>query len=101
VRSPAGVFIEFGVPGNFSASTLPASINEEGAITGYYTVNGVSHGFAQSSTGAFTSFDAPGAGGAYYTGTFGIGINDAGAITGYYIDGSSTNHGFLRTPAAP
>lgn len=101
VRSPAGIFTEFGVPGNASATTLPASINDEGGITGSYSVSGVSHGFERTSAGDFTSFDAPGAGGAYYTGTFGTGVNDAGAIAGYYIDNNSTNHGFLRTPAAP
>ena len=101
VRGPAGIFTEFGVPGNSSASTLPTSINDEGDITGSYSVNGVSHGFERTFSGAFTSFDVPGAGGAYYTGTFGAGINDVGAIAGYYIDNNSTNHGFLRTPAAP
>jgi hypothetical protein len=64
-------------------------INDQGTITGYYRVNGVSHGFERSSTGAFTSFDAPGAGGAYYTGTFGTGINDAGGDDGIlHLDGT-------------
>lgn len=101
VRSPAGAFIEFGVPGIPSATTLPAGINDLGATTGSFTANGVSHGFVRSPTGVFTSFDAPGAGGLYYTGTFGVSINDAGAIAGYYIDGNSTSHGLLRTPSAP
>ena len=100
MRSPGGEFTEFGAPGT-NATTLPAGINDAGAIAGSYTSTsaGLSHGFLRSPSGVVTSFDVPGAGGAAYSGTFGTCINDAGAVAGYYIDANSVYHGFLRTPA--
>jgi hypothetical protein len=50
--------------------------------------------------GAFTTFDAPGAGSGTgtYQGTFPISMNPAGAIAGQYIDANNEYHGFLRAP---
>lgn len=103
VRSPGGEFVEFGAPGQPGATTLPASINDSGAVAGSYTATpaGLSHGFARSAAGVFTSFDVRGAGGASYSGTYASGVNDAGTIAGYFIDARSASHGFVRTPVAP
>jgi hypothetical protein len=46
---------------------------------------------------AFTTIDAPGAGGASGYGTFGMSIDGAGDIAGYFIDANGVVHGFIRT----
>jgi hypothetical protein len=66
-------------------SLFPQSINDEGAITGYYLDTGVGpqHGFVRAAEGGTTtSFDPPhhSSSGAA---TFAYSINDAGAIAGY------------------
>src|SRR5438067_1730513 len=77
--------------------TLPLSMNQTGAITGYYLdATGAAHGFLRVSDGAFTTFDAPGSGTAYGQGTVAQSINRSRAITGYYADASGVLHGFLR-----
>lgn len=80
--------------------TFPSSINDAGAITGYYTdANNVSHGFLRSPRGhKFITFDAPGAGTSATFGTVPLSINAAGAVTGHYTDPNNVNHGFLRSP---
>ena len=79
--------------------TIASSINDVGAITGYYTdANLVYHGFLRAHNGKITTFDAPGAGTNSPQGTVSYSINSAGVIAGYYQDASSVNHGFLRTP---
>lgn len=114
VRTRNGKLVTFDVPG--AANTLPASINGPGAITGYYTVaspvkrgcgNTVKRGFLRDH-GAFTTFDAPGAGigiakcpmghpeACVYRGTVPTSINDDGVITGYFIDANNLEHGFVR-----
>src|SRR5207249_12043628 len=73
------------------------SINQTGAITGSYNdARGVSHGFLRAPDGAFTTFDAPGAGTGLGQGTVALSINRNGAITGSYLDATG-NHGFVRT----
>jgi hypothetical protein len=47
--------------------------------------------------GAFTAFDAPGAGAHRNQGTIGWTINSAGTIAGSYTDPSGTYHGFTRS----
>ena len=75
-----------------SVSTNVFSINDAGAITGYYAdASGVNHGFLRAVDGTITPFDA-------ITGsisTQGISISAVGAITGSYY-ASGVNHGFLR-----
>jgi hypothetical protein len=75
-----------------SVSTNVFSINDAGAITGYYAdASGVNHGFLRAVDGTIIPFDA--IVGSISTEAFSI--NVAGAITGsYYVSG--VNHGFLR-----
>lgn len=106
LRSPAGEFTVFDVPGAgpVAASgygTFPKGINDAGAVTGHYSdVRNVIHGFVRTPNGRFTAFDAPGASSiaAFGFGTFPESINDAGAITGRYTDAMGLYHGFLRGP---
>src|SRR5438477_81589 len=71
-------------------------INPAGAIAGYYTDDSnVSHGFLRAPSGAFTTFDVPGAGTGDGQGTFapvfGFNLNPQGTITGNYIDASNVS----------
>jgi len=80
--------------------TYPASINDFGAMTGWYLdSNNVYHGFLRRGNGRFTDFDAPGADltPGDFNGTVPQNLNDFGEITGYYTDASNVNHGFLRS----
>jgi hypothetical protein len=79
--------------------TKALSINDDGAITGYYIdPNEGYHGFMVSASGAITTFNAPGAGTTLATGTYPRSINDNGVIVGYYSDSSDVYHGFQLTP---
>jgi hypothetical protein len=76
-----------------SLYTVPISINDAGAITGFYSGDGnLYHSFVRSKKGIITAFDVPGA---YLT--YAHSINDAGAIAGYSVDDTG-NHGFVRSP---
>jgi hypothetical protein len=85
VRDPDGTITTFGVLGAY-----PASINDEGAITGSY---GSRHGFVRDPEGNFTTFDPQGS---IYTVPFSI--NAGGAVTGYYEESNFVLHGFVREP---
>ena len=108
VRAANGSFTVFDAPGAgtgpFPQGTFSyGGINPAGAIAGYYTDDSnVSHGFLRAPDGAFTTFDAPGAGTGDGQGTFapifGFNINPQGTITGNYIDASNVSHGFVRAP---
>ena len=101
LRSRGGKFITFQAPGADTTAgsfdgTYPSSINDLGAITGYYwDANGFSHGFLLSPDGNFTTFDVPGAGG---YGTTPKAINFEGAVAGVYTDSNYTFRAFLRSP---
>lgn len=101
LRTPEGRFITFEAPGADTTAgsfngTSPNSINDLGAITGFYLdASAVSHGFVRSPEGKFTTFDVPGAGG---FGSVPIAINLEGAVAGYYSDSNSSSHAFLRSP---
>jgi hypothetical protein len=101
LRSRGGEFITFQAPGADTTAgsyngTYPTSINDLGAITGYYwDTNGFSHGFLRSHDGKFTTFDVPGVGG---YGTTPKAINFEGAVVGFYTDSSYLFHAFQRTP---
>jgi hypothetical protein len=89
-----GTFVTFDVPGAVNG-TLPASINNGGAITGNYGDNVGSgfHGFIRAANGTFVTFDVPGA----VNGTFPSGINNNGDTTGSYSDNLGIGyHGFVR-----
>jgi hypothetical protein len=101
LRSPEGKFITFEAPGADTTpgsfdGTSPVSINDLGAITGWYSdTKGFNHGFLRNPDGTFATFEVTGAGG---YGSFPIGINVEGAIVGYYTDPNVNFHAFLRTP---
>jgi len=89
-----GTFKTFDVPGAVNG-TSPTSINNGGAITGYYgdTIGSGFHGFIRAADGTFVTFDVSGA----VNGTFPSGINNGGAITGFYGDSIGSGfHGFVR-----
>ena len=85
----------FDPPG--SIATLPYSINQKGAITGYYIdARYINHGFVRAEDGKITVFDAPGACRCANSGTYPAAINPDGVITGLYEDAKSVTHGFVR-----
>ena len=81
-----------------SGGTIPAAINNAGAITGsYQAANGRYYGFVRRPDGTFQTFDAPGSGTG--RGTFPASINDEGVITGNYYSKNNTEvFGFIRSP---
>jgi uncharacterized membrane protein len=93
VRAADGTITTF-LPTKGSTIAVPFAINNAGRITGYYTTQGISHGFLLLPNGSITTFEVPGA-----TLIFPESINSAGAITGYYAaNGNSSPHGFLLIP---
>jgi hypothetical protein len=68
-------------------------------ITGYYlTSRETVESFSRSSSGTFTTFEAPGASSGVAEGTLALAINTGGSITGYYLTSGIVFEGFLRTP---
>jgi hypothetical protein len=98
--------VTFDVPGADTTAgsnngTFAGSINNWGAITGYYVdANDVYHGFLRSLEGKLASFQAPGADttAGSFNGTAPTVINDLGAVAGEYWDVNDVGHGFLRSP---
>src|SRR6201998_3330702 len=88
--SHSGTIATFDPPG--ATSTYANSINEEGAIAGYYyDANFISHGFVRDRHGTIITFVVPDA--SY---TYANSINEEGAVVGSYSDATS-QHGFLRS----
>ncbi len=83
-------FVAFDVPG--AVSTIPASINAQGEITGSFSDGTGSHGFVREANGSIKVFDGPGA-----IWTSPASINARGEITGSFSDGTGS-HGFVREP---
>jgi len=80
-----------------SEGTVAISINDGGAVTGFYLVaNNVAHGFVRAASGAINTFDVPGAGAGRNEGTFPMSINTAGDVAGMYFDANNVYHGFVR-----
>jgi len=111
VRRPDGKLKPFDVPaagtGSYQGTGCPGcalGFNQLGAIAGtYIDANSVQHSFLRSPDGAFTTFDAPGAGSDGFQGTgcpsdCPTSINDLGDVMGTYIDANYVFHGYLRTP---
>lgn len=93
VRSPAGAFTTFDVPG--AAKTNVSGINNAGVIVGWYHPTRESsewHGFVRTPQGAFSTVDVPGA-----RTTDVSGISDAGVIVGSFEDSGGKTHGYVRT----
>jgi len=109
VRSTAGTFTTFDVPGagtNLTQGTIPLSINAAGDIAGFYLdANQLTHGFLRAANGTITApIDAPGASttgktkkGFSFSGTLADSIDTAGDIAGSYADTNGVLHGFVRT----
>ena len=91
LRDPGGTFISIDVPG--AISTQAISINDAGAITGWYQqVQGVRFiGFVRDPAGNITSFSPE-------LHTKPLSINSEGAITGS-TGGTLLGDGFVRSPS--
>jgi hypothetical protein len=98
---PSGAFSDssslttFNVPG--SLRTLVTSINEEGAIVGYYIdpISIAYRGFVRDKQGTINAFAPPGAGSGPHDRTLPLSINAEGAIAGYHLNNDGI-HGFVR-----
>jgi len=109
VRSADGTITSFDAPGAgttedtvVAQGTFALSINDDGAIVGYYVdASDGYHGFVRSADGTITTLNAPGAGTGtspsygYSLGTKALSINDDGVIAGYYSDANEVYHGFM------
>jgi hypothetical protein len=94
LRDADGTITLFDPPGSTQSGTFPVTINNAGAIAGYYQ-NASFHGFVRDPSGNITSFDPPGS-----TGTYPASINYSGAITGYFFTGDRVrSYGFVRDAA--
>jgi hypothetical protein len=106
VRSSWGAFTSFDAPGagkgpfEGTMVTLESGLNVQGDTIGWSIVTpATAHGFVRSSWGAFTSFDAPGAGKGPFEGTMVTlesGLNVQGDTIGWSIVTPATAHGFVR-----
>lgn len=93
--------IDAGLPAPSSLSqelgTMPASMNRQGAITGYFSdAEGIYHGFVREPGGEVSLFDAPNRDGFEVKSTFATNIAEDGAIAGYAFDTNFIAHGFIR-----
>ncbi len=79
-------YITLSPPG--SVETLPQSVNNTGAVVGWYSDGSTTHGFLYFQ-GNYTTLNYPGA-----DGTVAQGINDNGQIVGYYNVIGGGVHGF-------
>ena len=85
--------VSFDPPG--STFTMPLSMNDHGAVTGYWG-GSPAKGFVREPDGTFAMFDPPGS-----LETTPLGINNHGVIVGSYkdnADGFPHQHGFVRRP---
>lgn len=102
LRAPDGKYTTFSVSGASSGpdyGTFPLSMNDDGAITGYFTEGkDACRGFIRSPEGKITVFApsdlAPG-----LCFLVPASINSSGTITGYYTDNAYVVHSFVRTAA--
>jgi len=107
VRSAAGVFSLFDVPGaavpNGSGDphgTVLFGIDAAGDAVGMFTKGTrVDHGFVRTKGGSFTTFDVPGAGTGRNQGTVPVAFDASGGTLGFYLAGNYLYHGFHRTAA--
>jgi hypothetical protein len=104
LRSPAGKFTTFDVPGGTVGTVNPIALNVEGSIVGFYAdQNGVFRPFLRHPDGTFSMWTVPGAcETSPATGCFGTGafsINVFGTIAGGYEDnsGNFVDDGYVRS----
>ena len=96
-RGPTEDFANFSL--NFRARENYIARFVFGALAGsYFDANSALHGFARSSSGTFSEFDAPDAGTGNFQGTRASTNNFEGEVTGWYTDGNNVNHGFVWRP---
>lgn len=84
----------FDVPGAtqvHGGGTLPVGMSANGDVTGYYTTQGVRHGFIRTADGQYTSFVAK-----HNAQTFSFAINSARTVTGGYRPNIGVPRGFVR-----
>ena len=94
LRSSAGTYVTFDIPGAKGAG-IPQGINKWGTVTGYYTTtSGTYYGFLYQPSGTVTTFSVLAS---KVSGTYPTSINDSGWIVGYFYDATG-RHGFLRNP---
>jgi len=77
-----------------SGFTMPLSINDKGAISGYWFDGNLYHGFLRTPDGTITTFDPPGS-----VETTPLGMNDYGLVVGAYKaikNEYGFYHGFVR-----
>ncbi|NVN89673.1 MAG: hypothetical protein HXX11_03645 [Desulfuromonadales bacterium] len=80
-------------PVSDASGTSVTGVNDNGQVTGYYTVSSATHGFLTNADHTqFTTIDYPSANAGT---TYARGINNSGWVTGYYSSGPGT-HGFVR-----
>jgi hypothetical protein len=90
VRKTEGSFYQVKVPG--AQQTLALSMNDRGAVVGFYLVDGFYHGFVRSPDGEFQTIDIPGG-----DATQVFGINNGGTIVVNAIMPSG-HSAFIATP---
>ena len=93
LRTAKGAIITFDATPT-SIFTNVTSINQGGAITGYWADAGIfpfTNCFVRAHDGNITTFNPPGA-----ITSNALAINNDGVIAGYYVDANFVFHGFLR-----
>jgi len=102
VRYANGNIETFDGPNSIAApnmSTIGASINDQGDITGYYLgADRVYHSYIRKRDGTITTFDVTSVEHDEFEGTFAVSINALGAVTGIFSDETNVNQGFERWP---
>jgi hypothetical protein len=93
-----GQYTAISPPGAGCSGTLPAGINAQGDIVGWYfklpVTECFTHGFLLSK-GTYTDIDVPASLGASPGTTVAMGINERGDVVGTYNDAVGNIHGFL------
>lgn len=81
-----------------SVRTTSVVIDNHSNIAGSYrlTATGASRGFLRDKDGAFTTFDAPGAGTSANQGTFLRSLTKKSAMSGLMVDAANVAHGYIR-----
>jgi hypothetical protein len=105
LRTPAGKFTTFDVPGDGANGTFPIGINLEGAVAGYaLDSNELFHAFLRTRDGKIYAFVGPGScDTGTSTGCYGSAvttINFLGISVGGFMDnsGNFVGHSFIRYP---
>ena len=94
LRGTNGKYTIFDPPGTDYRGSTPVSVNDSGAIVGYFfDSNGILHGYLRNPDGTIVVLNDPKA---TSLGTVALGISSRGMIIGMYYDAFTAMHGFLR-----